>query len=213
MRLSKPPELHFSDRDLTILTTIAITLVTANPVRTAFAQEPDPTACHNEVVEGRVSAGEAFEAPITAGLVFRLDPEAHPQNPAGWTIRVTPTAAADSDYAMVATPPYRFRNPRYVDTSYGVTAEEALSLSPRNFSFVTTAGEYRKAMRALDVLLWPGTHTEARIDSARSTMLGLSTYPATFAIGDGAATQAEPDHPLGTIEWMSFRVDLCIPGN
>jgi hypothetical protein len=178
----------------------------------AAAQEHDSSlACQNEVLRGRVSDGENYEAVLTPALVFRLDAETHPQNPPGWVIRVTPPSAPDSDYSMVATPPYRFVNPRYVDTSYGVTPEAALAMTPRRFAFVASPEDYDAAAEALGILLWPGGHASEEVEAARVTLAGLPKYPGVFFIEDGNAIPPDSDHPYGRIEWMAFRVELCLP--
>jgi len=178
---------------------------------TAVAQEPDQrSVCRDTGLAGRVNAGQDHEAIRTPDLVFRLVAEEHPQNPAGWTIRITPASAPDSDYSMVATPPYRFFNPRYVDTSYGVTAEVALALTPRRFAFVVSPEDYEAAAEAVDILLWPGALAPERVDLAREPLSRIPTYPGTFSVEDGAAIAPDSVHPLGLIEWMAFRVDLCL---
>jgi hypothetical protein len=144
-------------------------------------------------------------------MVFRLDAATHPQNPAGWTIRITPPFRRDADYSMVATPPYRFANPRYVDTSYGMTADQALALTPRQFAFVASPEDYASAMDALDILLWPAAHSPEQVEAAGSAIRGLPTYPGTLSIEDGGTIPPDSANPLGLIEWMSFRVDVCLP--
>jgi len=170
-----------------------------------------PRPCVTERLTGSVSTGQEFQADLGAALRFRLDPGSGGANPPGWTIRVTPPDAPQSDHAMVATPPYRFANPRYVDTAYGVTAEEALAMSPRSFAFVASAEDYGAARDALDVLLWPAEHTEAEVEAARSTMADLPVYPATFTILEGSTLAGDSAHPNGVIERMSFEVELCLP--
>jgi hypothetical protein len=158
-----------------------------------------------------VAANQPFEAPLSPTLVFRLDADTTPANPSGWTLRVTPPGAPQRDHAMVATPPYRFANPRYVDTGYGITAEEALAHSPRDFAFVASPDDFDRATRALDVLLWSYSFTAAQVDSAAATLDAIRTYPASFTIEEGEVSAASTDHPLGRIEWMSFRLDACVP--
>lgn len=189
-----------------------VALVAAACGQQAATREPGPPpVCRREVIRGRVSKGEEIERPFADQLVFILEPETHPRNPQGWTIRVAPATSRELDYSMVATPPYRFRNPRYVDTGYGVTADEALAWTPRQFAFVASRRDYDSARRALEVLLWPANHTQAQVDSARQELEGLRTYPGTFWIEDGAAAPPSSDRPAGVIEWISFRVELCVP--
>ena len=167
--------------------------------------------CQETVITGRVEHGLAFEAAFTDDLVFRLTPETHPNNPHGWTIQITPATDSASDYAMVATPPYRFSNPRYVDTAYGITAQAALSWTPREFAFVTDAPAYESAMEALDVLLWSGNHTPADVSQAETTLQDVLTYPGRFWIEDGATTEPGDTSPEGDIDWIRFRAELCVP--
>ena len=178
----------------------------------AAAQDVSPSPpCRAETVVGRITQGEAFSVSLTSGLTFRLEPQSLPQNPPGWTIRVTPPNDPTADYSMVATPPYRFWNPRYLDTSYGVTAAEALGRTPREFRFVGSANDYVAAQGALDILLWPATHTEPEINAANEIMERLPTFRATLRIEDGVTRPPTAESPLGQIEWLSFRLDVCDP--
>jgi hypothetical protein len=178
----------------------------------ALAQQPTTTPpCRRETFRGRVVAEQHHEIAIAPGLVFRLEAVQRPENPAGWTIRVTPPASPDDDYSMVVTPPYRFANARYVDTGYGITAEQALAITPREFVFVATADDYAAARRALEVVLWPYTFTDAEVEAASATLDALPQYPASFAIENGLASGPTIDDPLGRIEWMEFRLDICVP--
>lgn len=94
------------------------------------AQTPIETLCADTRLTGSVTRGERFEAPFGDSLKFVLEPSIGPPNPDGWTIRVVGSDPAH-DYLMVATPPYRFGNPRYLDTSCGYSATEAVSWTPR----------------------------------------------------------------------------------
>ncbi|MEN8374805.1 MAG: hypothetical protein ABFS34_05095 [Gemmatimonadota bacterium] len=158
----------------------------------------------------RVRHGETFEAPLPDGLVFRLRPASHPQNPQGWRIEVVDPDAPDDDYSLVATPPYRFSNPRYVDTGYGLTPEAALAWSPREFRFVTNRADYERAQGALGVLLWQGEHTEEEVQRARATHASIYTRRALLWIEEGSVREAA-DGEAGLIEWMQVRLELYQP--
>ena len=173
--------------------------------------QPRIPPCQETTIRGQVAQGEHFERALTADLVFRLDPESHPRNPQGWTIRVTAPIDSGSDFAMVATPPYRFSNPRYVNTAYGISADAALAWTPREFAFVADAAAYETAMAALEFLLWPGNYSSAQVAEARADLLAVPTYSASFQIEDGAARPSSVGTPLGEIEWMRFRAELCVP--
>ena len=174
------------------------------------ALQPQAPSCREARVTGRVQQGQAFEASFTDDLMFRLEPEAHPTNPRGWTIRITSSVDSQSDYAMVATPPFRFSNPRYVNSAYGITAEAALAWTPREFAFVASVEAYQSAMEALEVLLWPGNYTQAEVKQAEVALDELPTYPGRFWIEDGAATE-DHQRPRDEIEWIKFRAELCSP--
>ena len=135
----------------------------------------------------------------------------HPNNPPGWTITITPATDSQSDYAMVATPPYRFSNTRYVNTAYGITAEAALSWTPRAFAFVAGASAFESATEALGVLLWPGNYTQAEAAQAETALGEVPTYPGLFWIEDGATTVTRDPSPRGVIDWIRFRAELCAP--
>ncbi len=181
-------------------------MLTAAPV---LAQDPGALSCSDTVITGSINSGEAFEAPFGAGLVLRLDPEVSPKNPQGWTIRVTPAAQTEPDYSMVATPPYRFSNPRYLDTSYGISAAAALLMTPRRFGDVATQAAYEVANEALGILLWPGGFTETEIAGAETSLSQVITHRGTLWIEDGSTTLPDSDNPGGQIAWIRFRVQLC----
>lgn len=169
-------------------------------------------ACRDTTITGRVAHGQVFEAEIGGGLLFRLDPNVpHPRNPQGWRIGVTPVQDRDADYLRVVTPPYRFSNRRYVDTGYGHTAEEALAWTPRTFRFVGNRRDFELARESLEVLLWSGEHTEDEIARARAVRDSLRTYEGEFTIVDGAVRDRDRDDSPGIIDWLSFRVVLCVP--
>lgn len=128
---------------------------------------------------GRVVAGESLEIALTPSLVFRLDADTVTANPPGWTVRVTAPNAPGDDFSMVATPPYRFANPRYVDTRYGITAEQALANTPREFAFVATRADYMQARAALEILLWAYSDSQTQLESASALLDALASYPAS----------------------------------
>ena len=152
-----------------------------------------------------------FVLAIGGQLELRLEPELQNRNPPGWTIRVSAVGRESADYAMVATPPYRFSNPRYIDTGYGLTGRQALAWSPREFAFVATEPDYAAAMRAIGLVLWPGNNPKAEVEMARDALTRLASYPGVLRIEDGRATPPNAEDPLGAIDWMRFRVDLCVP--
>jgi hypothetical protein len=97
--------------------------------------------------------------------MFELKPVA-PQPGAieGWhiTVRAQKAAPGCGDFVSVATPPYRFDNPRYLDTGYGNTARDAVSRTPREFYFALTCADYKRMAAQVKRMLWPDSGPVAR---------------------------------------------------
>lgn len=97
---------------------------------------------------GRISKGEKFQKDIASGLRFVLMPTANdPGAVEGRTIQVSPKGDHPlecDDFVWVVMPPYRSYNARYLDTSYGTAAEEAVKYSPREFKFVLNCSDYKQ---------------------------------------------------------------------
>ena len=211
VRAVERPEGQIVDRQRQIVSALLILISMAAASVWGQAPRSQAESCRETTLTGRVQRGQAFEAAFTDELVFRLEPETHPNNPPGWTIAISPAGDPQSDYAMVATPPYRFSNPRYVSTAYGITAAAALSWTPRAFAFVAGAPAFESATDALGVLLWPGNHTQAEVAQAETALKEVPTYPGRFWIEDGATTVTGDPSPRGVIDWIRFRAELCAP--
>ncbi len=172
----------------------------------APAQSID-TLCVRSRLFGHVTRGDTFSVSIDDHLRFRLMPSEVP-NPEGWTMRVN-GADPSRDYLMVATPPYRFGNPRYLDTSYGTTAEEALGWSPRSFQFVMNEADFDSMYAAIGTLLWPADHDPLEIEHAGRIIESIPKGFGTLVILDGTTSPPDMEHPLGRIESVSFKVEVC----
>jgi hypothetical protein len=176
-----------------------------------LGQEDAAWQCADTVIFGRVDQGESFSASFAEGLVVRLEPEVFSANPQGWTLSVTPESDSLADYSFAATPPYRFWNARYLDTSYGVSAEAALSMSRRDFRYLVTASDHEIGLESVATVLWPGESSDAEVERARERLEELVTGDGTLWIEDGSSSSPDAANPLGLIEWMSFRIELCTP--
>jgi hypothetical protein len=110
-------------------------------------------------------------------------------------------------------PPYRFSNPRYLDTGYGVSASGALQWSPRAFRYFTTLLDNHRALDALSVLLWPGNHSEAERDAAMADLEALKALEGELWIEDGATAMSPVEGSREIIEWIQFRVRICTAGD
>ena len=125
---------------------------TAARLQVAESGADPPGQC--EYFAGEVTAGQGFERSFGDGLLFRLRPSKNaPPNPAGWTIEVREEGNGEHDFVWVATPPYRFWNPRDLTPSYGLSAREVVDRADRGFGFVTGAAEYEALAETVRFLL------------------------------------------------------------
>lgn len=165
--------------------------------------------CPDTTISGQVASGERFEAMFADSLHFILQPSIGPPNPEGWTIRVT-GSNPDHDFLLVATPPYRFNNPRYLDTSYGHTAQEAVAWSERSFSFVLNEMDFQRMFEAIGVLLWPADEDSSAIATAREVLDTVEKGAGLFRILSSETSPPVEEAPLGRIERVVFEADLCL---
>jgi hypothetical protein len=181
------------------------------------------TTCLQASFEGEVSADHLFEKQF-GELVFRLNP-AGAQS--GWIIEVAPrskmpksNSSPDVDYVWVVNPPYRGRNTRYLDTSYGVTIKHLLESSPYDFNFVVDQQGYDEASVLVEKATMsrpPGDHTSAE-DIARESdeatdrlLTRLPVSKGRLVILDSRIATAREAANDASIEWLKFRVSLRVP--
>jgi hypothetical protein len=172
---------------------------------------PGPGAvppCDTSRVTGRVREGEAFEREIPGGLVFRLIPSAPPVS--GWQIQVTAATleAPEDELSWSVTPPLRYWNPRYLETSYGWTAQQAVDYGERPFRFVRPA-DLAAATEAVRALLWPGEVSADSLKTARARWEGLRVFEGVLRVLD-ARVEPSPDGS-GRIAELGFEALLCVP--
>jgi hypothetical protein len=167
---------------------------------------------------GEVSQGQTFRQSIGHGLDFVLMPVSMAGGITGWTIEVAPQKPPPdpqcNDYVWVVTPPYRFQNARYLDTSYGTIAQEAVRASRRQFSFVLNCADSKAERGRLDVVLWPYSYSQQQVDEARaklgSSPLGKGRlWIEKYRITPGRRSTAEVE--LGVIHWIKFKVQIEFP--
>ena len=160
---------------------------------------------------GEVTRGAPYEREVGPDLVFRLVPSRG--STSGWTIFIGPPdlpAGEHADYLSVVTPPYRSRNPRYLDTSYGVSARESVAWTPRSFFFVGGAEEYREAAGALAQMLWPERASPEEVGAAARRHEAVWKGRGELRILDSrlsAGAKGQPEQ----IEWLKFEVVLDLP--
>jgi len=174
--------------------------------------------CRQLSFGGEISAGQPFVRRFSGHLLFRLNPERALD---GWVIEVAPEqagAAGQDEYSWVATPPYHLWNPRYLDTSYGVSAKESVERSPREFNFVLNEQEYKRTADLVEkaVMSRPQSdnRSEAEIEKesqdAAEALLNLPVAKGWLSILDSRIETADKSGG-GRIEWLKFKVDLRVP--
>jgi len=169
----------------------------------------DRPACSPGAIcfSGEVSEGAAFRKTLNTELEFVLQP--------GWSIAVVP-ARPESDcreFASVVNGPYRAHRDLYIDMSYGWTAEDEVSTSPREFRFVTNCADYRTESERLNMVLWPYTATKQKYEEAFDKLGTSAAGKGRLWITDSKISHSRdtPDEKLGKIEWMKFTVEITLP--
>jgi hypothetical protein len=167
----------------------------------------DKPVCVSRAIcfSGEVSADAEFRKALNADLDFVI---------AGRIALVPKRPGPDCDeFASVVTGPQREHRDLYIDTSYGWTAEQEVSTSPREFRFGTNCNDYRIELERLNLVLWPYTATPEKYEEA---LAKLSTSPlgkGRLWITGSRISHAHdtPDEKAGTIEWMKFSVEIILP--
>lgn len=103
-----------------------------------------PIAAQEDVVrfQSQVSRSQDFREPIGHGLVLILDSTGD-----GWEIKVAPKTAAEPeciDFTWIVNFPIHAYNSLHLNPSYGITAREAVGMSPREFDFVLNCEGYKR---------------------------------------------------------------------
>ncbi len=156
---------------------------------------------------GRVAAEEEFRKTLNNELEFVLAP--------GWNITIVPKHPEGdcNEFASVVNAPYRAHRDIYIDTTYGWTAEDEVTTSPRQFRFVTNCADYRTEFARLTTVMWPPTPEkfEEAVAKLGSSPLGTGRLWITDSKVSHSGDTA--DNNLGQIEWMSFSVEIRLPAS
>src|SRR5271166_6124379 len=109
---------------------------------------------------GEVNHGQEYRKEIGSGLVFVLAPDEDD----GWTITVSPKENPNdpecNEYVAVATPPYHGPNARFINTSYGGKAKDAVKQSHREFEFVTNCADNHREEEWVARVVNPGGYSD-----------------------------------------------------
>ena len=155
--------------------------------------------------------GHEYQREFAPGLILKLTP-----NDSGWFIGVVPNAPCKSndDWAAVITSPYRGYNALDLDSSYGITAKEAVAISPRKLKFLLTCDDYKRESRRLEIVLSPYSYSDEVYDDALAK-LGTSRAGAiTLTILQSKISPAGEEvegRNYGKIDWLRFKVDVSLP--
>jgi hypothetical protein len=184
-------------------------------IQSAFGEDQ----CLHLSFAGEVSAGQAFERKFSEKLGFRLN-----ASQSGWTIEVISYEQTDSDnaeYSWVVNPPYRSYNVRYLDTTYGTTAKEAVEYSPRDFNFVLNEQQFKQASDLVEMAIMSHPLSDHRsqqeldkesMDAGR-TLQALPVAKGRLTIMNSRVADPDPTEKgdLGSIDWLKFKVELHVP--
>jgi hypothetical protein len=158
---------------------------------------------------GEVKAGEEFRKPIGRGLRFEVYPTED-----GWHIGVGPEKPAQcDDFSEVVAIPLRGRQGSTVDTSYGVTAAEAVKRVYR-IDFVMDESHCTKESARRDIILWEYSYPEKEAKTALADFRTSPLGTATLRILDSKVNPTGDesfDKDLGKIEWIKFEVTVTFP--
>jgi hypothetical protein len=176
--------------------------------------------CTQITFRGEISAKRNFENTFGA-LKIRLNSQ---NASSGWTIEVVPTnwtSDTDPEYSWVVNPPYHFQNIRYLDTSYGIKAEDAVKNTPRNFNFVLDERQYERCSALVEQAYSSHPMSDHRSEEelvregkkASDALDSLSIGKGRLKILDSRVDSSGGTDGLGAIEWLKFEVELHVPCN
>jgi len=180
-------------------------------------ESPKEAKCLALSFNGEVTSGKSFERPIGGNLLFRLSFAVQ-----GWTIEIIPQhseSPQNHEYVWVVTPPYRFWNPRYLYAGYGISTEEALQITPREFNFVLNEDQFKKAGNLVQLAIMSRPQSDHRSpeelqkewDETVATLKKFPVAKGQLWILDSRTTKPKGKDDPGSIEWIKFKVVLRVP--
>lgn len=157
---------------------------------------------------GKISEGEEFRKTLTSELEFVLRP--------GWTITIVPrrTVSDCQEFADVVNSPYHEHKDLFIDTSWGHSAEQEVSDSPREFRFVTNCADYQVESDRLLIVLGAVAATPQKYDEALAKLGTSAKGRGRFWITEWKISHAgdTPEDKLGVIQQMTFSVEILLLG-
>lgn len=142
--------------------------------------------CRKATIEGEVTAGREWTAPMGQGWVFRVMPIQPAQaGYSGWDLVVDRTQAAGfPDALLLATPPYDSLNEREVGTTFRLRAQDAIGWNPRSFRFLTDPAEFHEAQQVYLSLMRSGQLGPGAKNSASAGIERLLSLESHAAAGE-----------------------------
>jgi hypothetical protein len=169
------------------------------------SSEPQPDEL---TFTGEVTLGKTFEREIGHGLIFRLVPTVGDED-SGWNISIVPkSGAAEDEFVGIATPPYHFYNPRYLDTSYATSAKDAVAFTPRPFNFVLTHADYEVVGEYVNMTIYPNHATKEDFEEIDRKAAKVEVGSGELHILDSRITPGNAENETGKIEWLKSEVKL-----
>lgn len=163
---------------------------------------------------GEVTYGKEFRKEIGSGLVFVLAPDEDD----GWTIMVSPKENPNDpecdEYVAVATPPYHGSNARFINTSYGIKAKDAVKESHREFEFVTNCADNHREEEWVARIVNPGGYSDQEVKEGYAKLGTSPLGKGELTILDSKispAKQTVEGVNLGQIDWIKFEVKISLP--
>jgi hypothetical protein len=161
-------------------------------------------------IAGEVTRGKIFQQEIGHDLVFRLAPSADSPD-IGWKIEIAPKKNPDDgpiEFSAVATPPYRIYNPRYLETSFGTSAKDAVKMTPRVFYFVQSVDDEHRAEECLNVTLYPTNVSDEEKVRAIAEQNDIHLGKGELLILKSHIGHGKTMTDAGTIDYLRFEVDI-----
>ena len=153
------------------------------------AAGPPKRNCARVAIEGEVSAGREWRAPLGQGWIFRVVPIAESVHGySGWDLVVDREPAAGyPDALLLATLPYNSINEREIGTTFGLRAQDAIGWNPRSFRFLSNPAEFKEAQRSFLELSQSGFAAGAEGKPGMSKERAAETMARLLELEKGAS--------------------------
>jgi hypothetical protein len=201
----------------------------------SFPAHAFSAACAKITIQGEVSYGKEWSAPIGQGWVLRLVPIQPSDKYSGWDIvldRIEPAGFPDA--VFLATPPFGSLNEREIGITFGLRAQDAIGWNPRTFGFLTDPATFHAAQQlylsshgAADpksssrILNLIQSASQGEIRILDSHLAPGIADPASYAQNWALASFHTPHQvvpppsgqptPRGVLRWMRFSLTLWPP--